>query len=121
MNKAAIGDIYRPVSAIIVRRYMFNRSPTELSYMLVQKPRKSHAWQFPQGGQDPGETGSEAALRELREECGSDLKVSLVDTTPIGVYQYKFPRKRTDGYIGARVSFFRADYLFGQCQPDEKL
>lgn len=107
MKKATIGDIYRPVSAIIVRRYTFNRSPTELSYLLVKKPRKSHAWQFPQGGQDPGETGAEAALRELREECGSDLKVSLVDTTPIGVYQYKFPRKRTDGYIGARVSKYK--------------
>jgi putative (di)nucleoside polyphosphate hydrolase len=30
------------------------------------------AWQMPQGGIDPGETPSEAALRELREEIGTD-------------------------------------------------
>ncbi|KAI9347139.1 hypothetical protein BD770DRAFT_289075, partial [Pilaira anomala] len=87
-----IVDLYRSVSAIIVRRYKLNNTPTELTYLLVKKPRKSHAWQFPQGGQDEGETGTEAALRELREECGSDLGVSLVDTAPVGEYQYKFPR-----------------------------
>ncbi len=35
------------------------------------------AWQMPQGGIDPGETPLEAALRELREEIGTD-KVELL-------------------------------------------
>ena len=30
------------------------------------------AWQMPQGGIDPGETPREAALRELKEEIGTD-------------------------------------------------
>lgn len=30
------------------------------------------AWQMPQGGIDPGETPRQAALRELREETGTD-------------------------------------------------
>ena len=30
------------------------------------------AWQMPQGGIDPGETAQEAAIRELREEIGTD-------------------------------------------------
>lgn len=30
------------------------------------------AWQMPQGGIDKGETGKQAALRELKEEIGSD-------------------------------------------------
>lgn len=82
------------------------RKPNEILYLLVKKPRKHHAYQFPQGGQDPGETASEAALRELREECGSNLKVRLVDKSPIGAYQYKFPPKfnRWDDSVGAKVN-----------------
>ena len=30
------------------------------------------AWQMPQGGIDPGETPRQAALRELREEIGTN-------------------------------------------------
>ena len=37
------------------------------------------AWQFPQGGIDPGEAPDAAALRELREEAGTDRAV-IVDT-----------------------------------------
>lgn len=32
----------------------------------------SEAWQMPQGGMDPGETPLQAALRELKEEIGTD-------------------------------------------------
>jgi len=32
----------------------------------------SEAWQMPQGGMDPGETPIQAALRELKEEIGTD-------------------------------------------------
>jgi 8-oxo-dGTP pyrophosphatase MutT (NUDIX family) len=132
-----MNEIYRAVSSIVVRRQplltratssnslqSYHRKPTELLYLLVKKPRKHHAWQFPQGGQDDGETIAQAALRELEEECGVELKVKLVDQEPIGSYQYRFPdgflksHKRTDGSIGAKVSFIRADWVSGQCIPD---
>ncbi|KAK4509320.1 uncharacterized protein ATC70_007671 [Mucor velutinosus] len=133
--KQQIGEVYRAVSSIVLRRLPLKeatssttdlkdtfRKPNEILYLLVKKPRKHHAYQFPQGGQDPGETASEAALRELREECGSNLKVKLIDKSPVGAYQYNFPPKfnRWDHSVGARVSFFRADWLNGQCQPDGK-
>lgn len=81
------------------------RKPFETVYLLVRKPRKNHAWQFPQGGQDEGETAAEAALRELEEECGSSLKVKLIDNMPIGHYSYKFPKgfNRSDNTTGAKV------------------
>lgn len=127
MNKAAthqtknLGQVYRAVSGIIIRRLPLvaiqgstsensikdlARKPEKYLYLLVKKPRKHHAWQFPQGGQDEGESAAEAALRELREECGPDLKCRLVDTTsPIGTYQYQFPPRfnRWDNAVGAKV------------------
>lgn len=43
--------------------------------------REAESWQMPQGGIDPGETPWTAALRELREEIGTD-KAELLDECP---------------------------------------
>jgi putative (di)nucleoside polyphosphate hydrolase len=40
----------------------------------------NEAWQMPQGGIDPGETPRAAALRELREEIGTDNVDVVVGT-----------------------------------------
>ena len=113
--------IYRPVAAVIVKRapctsnepnennlHSLDRKSSEPVYLIVKKPRKDHAWGFPQGGIDPGESVAEAALRELREECGNDIKVRLIDTiSPSCVYQYRFPdefiRKSKRRFTGAKV------------------
>jgi putative (di)nucleoside polyphosphate hydrolase len=39
------------------------------------------AWQMPQGGMEPGETPRQAALRELREEIGTDDVEILAEST----------------------------------------
>ncbi|KAI9280049.1 hypothetical protein BY458DRAFT_553465 [Sporodiniella umbellata] len=117
-------DIYRAVSGIVLRRlpvtpigvssqnknplHSINRKPDEVLYLVVKKPRRHHAWQFPQGGQEENETASEGALRELKEECGSELSVRLLDTCkPIGIYQYRFPESFFESQkrmsTGARV------------------
>ncbi|KAI9254570.1 NUDIX hydrolase domain-like protein [Phascolomyces articulosus] len=99
-----------------------SRKPTEPLYLFVKKPRLHNAWQFPQGGMDPGETMSQAALRELEEECGKDIKVQLLDQEPLFTYQYEFPaefvRHKKSNFIGAKVEFMRAEWISGQCQPD---
>jgi putative (di)nucleoside polyphosphate hydrolase len=38
------------------------------------------AWQMPQGGIDPGETPRQAALRELKEEIGTDQAEVLAES-----------------------------------------
>lgn len=47
------------------------------------------AWQMPQGGIDPGETPAEAAMRELREEVGTDRASILAESA--GWYHYDLP------------------------------
>lgn len=47
------------------------------------------AWQMPQGGIDPGETPRQAAVRELREETGTD-NVDIVGESALW-RSYDFP------------------------------
>jgi NTP pyrophosphohydrolases including oxidative damage repair enzymes len=47
------------------------------------------SWQMPQGGVDPGESAEEAALRELKEEVGTD-KAVIAGALP-GHFHYDLP------------------------------
>ncbi len=105
----------RLVSAIVVRKGEF--------FLIVKKPRKDHAWQFPQGGVEKDESSASAALRELQEECGKTLKIKLLDDRSIGGYRYFFPSDfdcHEEGFVGAKVQFFIADFLEGEVRLDQK-
>lgn len=56
---------YRPCVGLAI----FNRDGRVLVGERIDSPG---AWQMPQGGIEPGESVEEAALRELREEVGTD-------------------------------------------------
>ncbi len=106
---------YREVAALILRR--------DDQFLLVRKPRQNHAWQFPQGGVDPGETLSQAAVRELAEECGADLQIDNLSDNSVTYYQYDFPAdflRHHGEFVGARVSFFLASYVSGEVAVDGK-
>ncbi|HEY5713857.1 MAG TPA: NUDIX domain-containing protein [Candidatus Gracilibacteria bacterium] len=107
-------DQLRAVSGVIVKK--------EDTYLLVKKPRKDHAWQLPQGGRDPGETGLKAARRELSEECGEDLQVKWVGERAVGSYRYFFPddfKRHDENITGAEVSFYLGAYIAGEVQLDK--
>ena len=58
------------------------------------------AWQMPQGGIDPGETPLASALRELKEEIGTN-KVELLGESQ-GWLRYDLPAELSRGIWGGR-------------------
>jgi putative (di)nucleoside polyphosphate hydrolase len=58
------------------------------------------AWQMPQGGIDPGETPVQAALRELKEEIGTD-KAEILGESRMWL-QYDLPVELAGGVWGGR-------------------
>ena len=75
----------------------------------IDMPAGLAAWQMPQGGIDIGETPREAALRELREEIGTDRAEILGETA--GWLHYDLPpeiagRSWLGRYRGQRQKWF---------------
>lgn len=99
-----MGLPYRKNASIIAQK--------DGKFLLVRKPRKHHAWQFPQGGVEDGENYEEAAKREFEEELGCNA-VEIIEE--VGVYQYDFPAEfqpdsRYGKYRGQKVHLFLATF-----------
>ena len=79
------------ISALPYRRgvgvMLLNRDGRVLVARRIDTP--GEAWQMPQGGIDPGETPRQAALRELREEIGTDKVAFLAESR--GWLRYDLP------------------------------
>jgi putative (di)nucleoside polyphosphate hydrolase len=74
------------------------------------------AWQMPQGGIDPGETPRQAALRELKEEIGTD-KAEILGESQIWL-KYDLPAELVGGlwsgrYRGQRQKWFLMRFTGG--------
>lgn len=89
---------HRPCVSIVVMN-------PEGKILLVHKPRKRDAWQFPQGGIEASESLEETAKRELREETGIALGSPL--TVSRYHYQYDYP----PGFIRAKKPRFAGQHL----------
>src|SRR5436305_12398390 len=76
---------YRPAVGIMLV------NPAGLAFIgrRIDMPAGLAAWQMPQGGIDPGESPRVAALRELKEEVGTDKADILAKTA--GWLHYDLP------------------------------
>lgn len=57
--------------------------------LVCERSDTAGAWQFPQGGIDPGESAINALYREMREELGCDEFKVVKEAS--GIIKYKFP------------------------------
>lgn len=74
------------------------------------------AWQFPQGGIDPGESALDAIVREVQEEIGyepSDYEIEIVSGTP---YRYDYPDYVLQQKLLKRPEFVGQEQTYFLCK-----
>ena len=97
-------DGFRPNVGIIVHN--------DAGRVLWARRIGQDAWQFPQGGVDPGEEPLEALRREVREEVGLRKRhFEVIESR--GGYRYLFPNGhvRWKVYRGQEQTYFRCRFL----------
>ena len=90
---------YRPAVGMM----LLNREGRVFVGRRIDMPAGLAAWQMPQGGIDPGETPRQAAIRELKEEVGTDKAEILAESR--SWLRYDLPkelRARLGGMWGGR-------------------
>jgi putative (di)nucleoside polyphosphate hydrolase len=87
---------YRPGVGIL----LLNRDGQAFVGRRIDMPAGLAAWQMPQGGIDPGETPRQAALRELKEEVGTDQADILAESR--FWHHYDLPEEIAFGLWGGR-------------------
>jgi putative (di)nucleoside polyphosphate hydrolase len=72
---------------------------------------RKEKWQFPQGGVDPGESGRDAILREMKEELGTGQFKILAEHKE--VYHYDWPHwyQVLRGYKGQKQDVFLLRFI----------
>lgn len=78
-------------------------------YLLVTAKRNQDHWLFPKGHVEPGESPSEAALREIREEAGVEGRV----LAPLGPTEFVYAGQPV------HVEYFLIRYGGGSGRPEQ--
>jgi putative (di)nucleoside polyphosphate hydrolase len=96
--KAAKGELsgYRPGVGIV----LLSRDGLAFVGHRIRMPAGLAKWQMPQGGIAIGETPRRAALRELREEIGTDQADILAESR--GWFHHDVPDEIAQGIMGGR-------------------
>src|SRR5215467_8807552 len=87
---------YRPGVGIV----LLNRDGLAFIGHRIRMPPGVAKWQMPQGGIDTGETPRQAALRELREEIGTDQAEILAESA--SWFCHDVPDEIAQGIMGGR-------------------
>lgn len=77
--------------------------------VLLVKSSGNHAWQFPKGKIEEGQTSKEAAIREVREEAGVNAEI----IEKVGDSKYVYPDYKTKEKIFKNVTFYLMKYIDG--------
>ena len=107
-------DEIRPGVAVIIM--------DEKGRVLLQKRADVGLWGIPSGHVEPGETVSEAAIREIKEETSLDIRIKKL----IGVYSepdsqiFTYPSGKTVHFI---TTYFLAEIIGGElrCNSPESI
>ena len=89
---------YRPNSAGILQR-------TDGRILIAERLNMPGAWQFAQGGMNPGETAEQALVREMEEELSLRPHDYLI-LTHKGPYRYLFGKRKKKGFDGQEQTYF---------------
>lgn len=93
---------YRPNVALL----LLNQND---DLLICERAGVKGAWQFPQGGMDPGETAREALYREVREEIGLP-QGSYEELDSKDGYRYLYPeevrKKKKKKHDGQEQTYF---------------
>ncbi len=101
-----MAQIYRPNAAAIIMS-------ADGKLLICERTREAGAWQFPQGGIDPGESDMDAIIREVEEEVGYKPQHYTIEVCR-GGYRYDYPpevlqyvrEKRNQPYVGQEQTYF---------------
>ncbi|XP_014673023.1 PREDICTED: 39S ribosomal protein L46, mitochondrial-like isoform X2 [Priapulus caudatus] len=97
------------------RRSLKRKLDRKLFLVVKQKLGKNEEWVFPMGANKDGQSLRETAVATLSSTCGEDVKAQVNGNAPVGFYKYKLPSgsATTDGYFGAKIFFYQAQFLGG--------
>jgi putative (di)nucleoside polyphosphate hydrolase len=96
------GIRYHPNVAAILRN-------PEGKILVCERIDAAGAWQFPQGGVDPGETAEEALRREVWEEIS--VRDGYTISARRGPYRYEYPNGGSKrGFQGKEQEYFLLEY-----------
>ena len=90
---------------------VWRRGPGGSEVAVAHRPPRSD-WSLPKGTRDPGESGEDAALREVREEIG--LECTLGEELPHVEYQDRKGREKV-------VRYWLMDVEGGEFAPNDEV
>ena len=100
---------YRPCVGIMIL------SPDRTRILVGKRvDSKANAWQMPQGGINVGETPSRAALREMKEELGTNNAVIVAESRlwySYDVPKILIPRLWNGNYRGQKQKWFLLHFM----------